>query len=143
MKRSSRSSARPKGARRERAWGWRSAGGSPGPWAATSRSKANRAAAARFLLTLPLDSRSAEASVGTTELGERSDGELVLLSIDDDPSVSPLLQKMLGDQGYRVVGSTDPSRAASDARSLMPAAILLDLLMPGRDGRDILRRAEE
>ncbi len=93
----------------------------------------------RFLLTLPLDSRSAEASVGTTELGERSDGELVLLSIDDDPSVSPLLQKMLGDQGYRVVGSTDPSRAASDARSLMPAAILLDLLMPGRDGRDILR----
>jgi CheY-like chemotaxis protein len=92
-----------------------------------------------FFLTLPLDTRAAQASFGPAGPGAAIDGERVLLSIDDDPSVAPLLEKMLGDQGFRVVASTDPLHAVSDARRLEPAAILLDLLMPGRDGREILR----
>jgi CheY-like chemotaxis protein len=46
---------------------------------------------------------------------------------------------MLTGHGYRIVASTNASTAVSDARRLRPAAILLDVLMPGRDGRDILR----
>jgi signal transduction histidine kinase len=92
-----------------------------------------------FLLTLPLDCRVAPAAVATAEPGEGRDGERVLLSVDDDPSVAPLLEKMLAGHGYRVVASTNSSSAVSDARRLLPAAILLDILMPGRDGRDILR----
>jgi signal transduction histidine kinase len=92
-----------------------------------------------FFLSLPLDCRVTPATATKAERGEVRDGERVLLSIDDDPSVAPLLEKMLAGEGYRVVGSTDPSRAVSDARGLLPAAILLDILMPGRDGRDILR----
>jgi signal transduction histidine kinase len=92
-----------------------------------------------FFLRLPLDCRVALATATKAERGEVRDGERVLLSIDDDPSVAPLLDKMLAGEGYRVVGSTDPSRAVSDARGLLPAVILLDILMPGRDGRDILR----
>jgi CheY-like chemotaxis protein len=79
------------------------------------------------------------ATATTAEQVEARDGERLLLSIDDDPSVAPLLEKMLAGEGYRVVGSTDPSRAVMDARRLSPAAILLDILMPGHDGRDILR----
>ncbi len=92
-----------------------------------------------FFLRLPLDCRVTPATATKAGRGEVRDGERVLLSIDDDPSVAPLLEKMLAGEGYRVVGSTDPSRAVSDARGLLPAAILLDILMPGRDGRDILR----
>jgi signal transduction histidine kinase len=92
-----------------------------------------------FFLRLPLDCRVTPATTTKVERGEIRDGERVLLSIDDDPSVAPLLEKMLAGEGYRVVGSTDPSRAVSDARGLLPAAILLDILMPGRNGRDILR----
>jgi signal transduction histidine kinase len=93
-----------------------------------------------FFLTLPLNSRVAPASVrAAAERGGALASERVLLSIDDDPSVAPLLEKMLVGEGYRVVASSDPSRAASDARTLLPTAILLDILMPGRDGRDILR----
>jgi signal transduction histidine kinase len=92
-----------------------------------------------FFLRLPLDCRVATAPATTAERGQVREGERVLLSVDDDPSVAPLLEKMLAGEGYRVVGSTNANRAVSDARSLLPAAILLDILMPGRDGRDILR----
>jgi len=66
-----------------------------------------------------------------------------LLSVDDDPSVAPLLSKMLADHGYRVVAATSPSMAVSEARSLQPAAILLDMLMPTRDGNDIVHELKE
>ncbi len=62
----------------------------------------------------------------------------LLLSIDDDPSVAPLLEKMLAGEGYRVVGSTDRSRALSDARRVSPDVILLGMLVPGHGGREIL-----
>jgi signal transduction histidine kinase len=66
-------------------------------------------------------------------------GQVLLLSVDDDPSVAPLLQKMLAPHGYRVLASSSASAAVDDARRLQPAVILLDLLMPERDGPDILR----
>src|SRR5438309_410981 len=93
-----------------------------------------------FLLTLPLESRVAVSDVvGHSPLPAARDGERLLLSVDDDPSVAPLLQKMLADHGYRVVAAANPSTAVVEARTLQPSAILLDVLMPEHDGRDILR----
>jgi CheY-like chemotaxis protein len=64
----------------------------------------------------------------------------VLLSVDDDPSVAPLLQKMLAPHGYRVVAAASPGTAVQEAHDLHPAAILLDILMPEHSGREILRQ---
>jgi signal transduction histidine kinase len=94
-----------------------------------------------FHLRLPLDCRTAPADVVQPDLAR--DGESLLLSVDDDPSVAPLLQKMLANYGYRVVAAASPSTAVSEARSLRPAAILLDVLMPVRDGHDILRELKD
>jgi signal transduction histidine kinase len=96
-----------------------------------------------FHLQLPLawrPSESATAAQGPKGTGGR--GRL-LLSIDDDPSVAPLLQKMLGEGDYAVVSASSPSTAVADARALRPAAILLDLLMEERAGEDILRELRE
>jgi signal transduction histidine kinase/CheY-like chemotaxis protein len=92
-----------------------------------------------FYLTLPLDSRAEPAGQPRVEPDRVRAAPGVILSVDDDPSVAPLLEKMLAGRGYRIVASSDASTAVSDARRLRPAAILLDVLMPGRDGRDILR----
>ena len=93
-----------------------------------------------FLLTLPVEARVAVSDVvGHSPLPAARDGERLLLSVDDDPSVAPLLQKMLADYGYRVVAAANPSTAVVEARTLQPSAILLDVLMPEHDGRDILR----
>jgi signal transduction histidine kinase len=92
-----------------------------------------------FYLTLPLDCRTAPADPPRSLSAIAPGAERVLLSVDDDPSVAPLLQKMLAGDGYRVVASASAGEVVSDARRLRPAAILLDILMPGRDGRDILR----
>jgi signal transduction histidine kinase/CheY-like chemotaxis protein len=91
-----------------------------------------------FHLRLPKDCLAVPDIVPTATL-LAGEGQAVLLSVDDDPSVAPLLHKMLSGHGYRVVASSSAHAAVSDARRLQPAAILLDILMPGRDGEDVLR----
>ncbi len=92
-----------------------------------------------FYLTLPVDCRVEPVDLARAEPTTERDTMRVLLSVDDDPSVAPLLEKMLAGRGYRIVASSNASTAVGDARRLRPAAIILDILMPGRDGRDILR----
>lgn len=90
-----------------------------------------------FHLRLPADL----AARPKTEIPEPRirNEERVLLSVDDDPSMGPLLQKMLSGHGYRVIAASSPQAAVDDARRLRPAAILLDILMPERDGLAVLR----
>jgi signal transduction histidine kinase len=93
-----------------------------------------------FRLRLPVDSRGMQKEPAHSDDPDQSFlGERLLLSVDDDPSVAPLLQKMLAGSGYRVVAAQNARTVASDVRRLRPAAILLDLLMQERAGEDVLR----
>ncbi len=90
-----------------------------------------------FHLVLPLDCREVATVTAPSQVALPSTGQRVLLSVDDDPSVAPLLRKMLAEHGYSVVTST-ATAALEDARRLLPEAIILDLLMPERRGDEIL-----
>jgi signal transduction histidine kinase/CheY-like chemotaxis protein len=63
---------------------------------------------------------------------------LPILVIDDDPSVIEIVSAYLGHQGYAVHGVGESRRALEQARALRPAAIILDILMPHKDGWEIL-----
>jgi CheY-like chemotaxis protein len=62
----------------------------------------------------------------------------VVLAIDDDPDVIYLLSENLAESGYRVVGALDGAEGLQKARELKPLVITLDILMPHKDGWQIL-----
>jgi CheY-like chemotaxis protein len=65
-------------------------------------------------------------------------GRRVVLAIDDDPDALYLLQESLGEAGYQVVGLSSGSNALEQARQLQPFAITLDIMMPEKDGWQVL-----
>ncbi len=90
-----------------------------------------------FHLTLPLDCRAVTPTPDQPDAARPNAGGRLILSIDDDPSVAPLLRKMLAEHGYEIVAGSAMG-AVADARRLLPQAIILDILMPGRGGDEIL-----
>jgi DNA-binding response OmpR family regulator len=61
-----------------------------------------------------------------------------ILVIDDDPMVRDTLGQLLADEGYVVDAAIDGMDALDRLRSARPDAILLDLMMPGMNGRQFL-----
>ena len=66
-----------------------------------------------------------------------------LLVVDDDPANLELMQRRLGREGYRVTASTDGATALRLLEETDFDVILLDLLMPGMNGQEVLRQIRE
>ncbi len=62
-----------------------------------------------------------------------------MLVVDDDPEVIYILEKYLRDNGYNIATAGDGDVALEKARSLQPFAITLDIMLPGRDGWEIIQ----
>jgi signal transduction histidine kinase/DNA-binding response OmpR family regulator len=62
-----------------------------------------------------------------------------ILVIEDDPSAVQLLRTYLESDGYTVRVARDGPSGLAAARERQPAAIILDVLLPGADGWDVLR----
>ena len=92
-----------------------------------------------FHVSLPMDCRDVISTADGAIAPHDGTDELLVLSVDDDPSVAPLLRKMLADHGYAVVASSSARSAVADAKRHRPAAIILDILNTDRGGEDILR----
>ena len=61
-----------------------------------------------------------------------------VLVVDNDPLVLELVNRSLSREGYRVVTALRGDEGLRLARELRPAAILLDVVMPGMDGWAVL-----
>lgn len=57
-----------------------------------------------------------------------------VLVVDDEPDIVGLLQYNLASQGYEVETAYDGEEALKNADIFLPHIILLDIMMPGRDG---------
>jgi len=62
----------------------------------------------------------------------------VVLVIDDDPTARDLVQRALKKEGFRVELASNGQQGLELARKLKPAAITLDVMMPGMDGWAVL-----
>lgn len=66
-------------------------------------------------------------------------GGQTILAVDDDEGVITLFQRYLEKQGYKVAGMTTGEGVVETAKRLKPYAITLDVIMPGKDGWQIIQ----
>ena len=69
-------------------------------------------------------------------------GPLVLV-VDDEPHMCNVLHRILKNGGYKVVTALDGETALWHTKEKKINVILLDLMMPGIDGREVCRRVRE
>jgi DNA-binding response OmpR family regulator len=62
-----------------------------------------------------------------------------VLIVDDSPAQVKLMQGLLDPEGYQSFGLNDPLRVEETIASLHPSVILLDVVMPGRNGFQVCR----
>ncbi len=58
--------------------------------------------------------------------------------VDDDPDIVVYLSLLLEDHGYEVQSSSDSRAALAKLETFHPDAVIIDVLMPGRSGLDLL-----
>jgi len=80
-------------------------------------------------------------SSGTTAFTRRTQRPLVLVA-DDEPDMRRFLVSQLEDD-YELVEAADGQEAAEKAQETLPDVILLDLMMPQKDGLQVCRELRE
>ena len=62
-----------------------------------------------------------------------------LLIVEDEPALARGLSDNFRDEGYEVTVESRGDRAVAAARDLRPDLVVLDVMLPGRSGLDVLR----
>lgn len=97
--------------------------------------------------SLIISSRAAAANLEefATRLGQLvREAKVRILAIDDEPAFASLLRLNLEKTGrYEVRTESDPLRWREAVEAFHPHLLILDMVMPGLDGREILNSIRE
>jgi len=98
-------------------------------------------AGSTFHVTFPLKSPTELfEEIELEELEVEQEGEKrVVLCVDDDEGVIVLFRRYLSKRGYHIVGLTDSTSVVERVKQLNPFAITLDVMMPGKDGWQVIQ----
>ncbi len=66
-------------------------------------------------------------------------GEPLVLVVDDEPNIVETLSFVLEMEGFRVATAEDGEQALAQIAALRPPVVVLDAMMPRRDGFDVCR----
>jgi two-component system OmpR family response regulator len=69
--------------------------------------------------------------------------EARLLVVDDEPNIRELLSASLRFAGFEVSTAADGHEALASARAVKPDLLLLDVMMPGLDGFEVVKRLRQ
>ena len=67
----------------------------------------------------------------------------IVMIVDDDALIRRAVTIYLGNRNYEVMGAVNGSDCLAKLSPKMPDVILLDVMMPGMDGRETCRRIRE
>ena len=103
---------------------------------------------ARFCFTVPVAEEAAygaAADRGPTPARPTRDaqGKAPVLVVDDDPQMLRYVRLALTEAGYVPIVTGDPEELPGLIRTHQPRLVLLDLLLPGADGIELLERTPE
>ncbi len=95
---------------------------------------------ARFTFTIPVIEEAAVQRRRSPEgrRQETGDAEPILV-VDDDPRTLRHLRKVLSDAGYHPIVTADPEEVISLVEEHRPHLVLLDMMLPGSDGIELMR----
>ena len=98
---------------------------------------------ARFTFTIPVAPAPEEQAVspgGPVRPPGPARARTRILVVDDDPEMLRYVRSVLNDAGYAPVVTGNPEGLARIIRSERPSLVLLDLLLPGTDGIELMRK---
>ena len=72
-----------------------------------------------------------------------TDGNSRILIVDDDKGICELLSTLVEGEGFEALAAQDGEMALKMVRSEDPDLLLLDIIMPGMDGMELLRQAKD
>ncbi len=101
----------------------------------------------RITFTVPVaeDSGSARAARVAAEPGSSPEGreKTRILVVDDDPQTLRDVCEALVPAGYAPIATGDPEEVRGLVKAHRPQLVLLDLVLPGTDGIELMRRVPE
>ncbi len=66
-----------------------------------------------------------------------------LLLVDDEPGIRTAVQAYLQDEGFEVSTAVDGEEGWQKAQQMMPDLVISDVMMPGCDGYELLKRLRD
>ena len=70
----------------------------------------------------------------------KSSPNVRVLVVDDDATIGEYVRTLLGKDGFEVTVVDDPAKAEAVLRAESPHLVILDLMMPGMHGLEVLER---
>ncbi len=101
----------------------------------------------KFTFTLPVSQEAARRpSAGPVQesvRGSSADKRTRVLAVDDEPDLLRFLRKVIDGAGYTWYGTGHPTQALELLETKNPHIVLLDLVLPGMNGTDLMKRIRE
>ena len=99
---------------------------------------------ARFTFTIPVAEESgAGPAPGRPDAPGEAPAAVPILVVDDDPETLRHLRDTLAEAGYAPLVTGDPQELSRLIRAEKPRLVLLDLMLPGTDGVELMRTVPE